>query len=387
MRTKTHKITPMKLLYNLLLVFCMIPFVFPNPIINTDMQPYATIIGVLIILLRIPQVVKYSSTRKWVAISGLTFVLAVLLLFINGITMDAIRGVYNYFAIFIIPCAVIIALDGLKEFPEKTIKFVILLWFAVSTIQFFVDRNFATAFIAGARTSFDRGVLGLASEPSFFGISCFYFLNLINSFKKNKGLYSVMVLIMGLVYAQSATGIIFIAGYFIVYLFDALKNKKGIFIWLGAIISVFVFIYLLQTVLSDTRFARIINNVFNGGVGNILADESVAIRFSAITDALRIASRNAFLPNGFGRRIGSAYAGVLVEMGFLGIPILACISNYMSKTFKRKPSKVLYFIIITVLLFNNTQIGNPLLLLVIGMNMYSYERDKRGGKDACFKKQ
>ena len=56
-------------------------------------------------------------------------------------------------------------------------------------------------------------------------------------------------------------------------------------------------------------------------------------------------------------------------MGFFALPILYCISWTMSLTFKKRVSQILYFVVVTVLLFNNTQIGNPLLLVVLAINI------------------
>jgi len=78
---------------------------------------------------------------------------------------------------------------------------------------------------------------------------------------------------------------------------------------------------------------------------------------------------NYFLPLGYTRRIGSGYGGFLCELGFFALPVLWCISLVMSWTFKKRVSRVLYFVVVTILLFNNTQLGNPLLLLVLGVNL------------------
>ena len=63
------------------------------------------------------------------------------------------------------------------------------------------------------------------------------------------------------------------------------------------------------------------------------------------------------------------YGGFLCELGLFSLPILVSISAVMAKTFEKKFSRVAYFILVTALLLNNTQIGNPLLLFVLGMNV------------------
>ena len=115
----------------------------------------------------------------------------------------------------------------------------------------------------------------------------------------------------------------------------------------------------------------------NGGVDSVLSDGSASVRFNAIGRALGNAAGNMFMPNGFGARIGSAYGGLLVEIGIFAIPAILLISYGLSLTYNKTRSKVVYFFVVTALLLNNTQIGNPLLLMVIGINIHDLIVAKR----------
>lgn len=374
-RIKKH--SAREILYYLFLVLCFIPFLFPNPVVKTNIQPYAAILGTFVFLFHHDALFNSVYGRNTAVILGGTFIVSLIVMLFSGISVESIRGIYNYFALFIVPCAVFIVLEELSEFPENLCKTMIILWFAVASIQFFVYRGFATQLISSVRWSFKyRGVVGLASEPSFLGITSFYFLHIVRKFRTQRFLYSALVLLMGILYAQSATGVIFIAGYYVVFLFDMINNKKGLYAWTASIIALVVFFSYLNTKLANTRLNQMLDAFFNGGIDSVLSDGSASIRFNAISKALTQAAGNLFLPNGFGSRIGSAYGGLLVELGFFAVPAILFISYGFCLTFQKLRSRILYYLVVTVLLLNNTQIGNPLLLMVIGMNIYYHKSSK-----------
>ena len=356
----------------LFVVFCLMPFILPNPILKTDVQPYAMILGVLVILIDIVclSFVDRKAGSALFGIAGLTFLAAIVVMVFSGFSMNALRALYNYLAVAVIPYAAFIVIKKTGELPESLIKVLILIWFFVGSVQFFVSRSFMSGLISGSRFSESyRGVLGLASEPSFFGIACFYFLHMTQRFKKHQIVFMALAVLMGVLYAQSAMGIIFIAAFLAVYLVDALNTKVGKYIWTVAVVGIIAFFILLNTVLVGTRIYELYSKLVDGGADGLLSDESASIRFNAVIRAITNAFENFLMPMGFGERIGSGYGGFLCELGLFSLPILAAISGVMAKTFNKKFSRVAYFILVTALLFNNTQIGNPLLLFVLGMNV------------------
>ena len=58
-------------------------------------------------------------------------------------------------------------------------------------------------------------------------------------------------------------------------------------------------------------------------------------------------------------------------MGWFGLIEIIIISWGMSLQYSKKYICIIYFIIVSVLLFSNTQIGNPQLLFALGINIYN----------------
>lgn len=368
------KIEKMTLLDLAFIAFCMLPFVFPNPIVVTNIQPYAAMLGTCVLLYEILIRGKTTFTvqNAFFITAWLTLLAALIVLIPSGLTVLSFRAVFNYYSVAIIPSAMYRILCRLGGFPEKLIRCLILVWFFVSSVQFFVSRGFMTGIIGGVRYSEGyRGVVGLASEPSFLGIACFYFLHLILKFREKRAVYLAIVLVMGVVYAQSMMGVLFILTFIAVYMLDVVNTRRGYLVWAGAVIAAIAFWILLNTVLTDSRLYQLIQLYAKEGVNGILGDVSAGERYSSLTGSIRDAFEHYLLPMGYTQRIGSGYGGFLCELGFLALPILGCISRAMSLTFQKKVSQILYFVLVTVLLFNSTQIGNPLLLTVIAWNLFS----------------
>jgi len=371
----------MNLLEVLFLTFCMVPFLFPIPVVRTDVQPYAAILATAVIVSSF-FIHKEEGNKNWktfvkqnpfAVVALFTLLSAVGVLIFDGIHINGLRAFYNYYALAVIPWAVGIVLRRIGRFPEELIKGLILIWFFVASVQYFIYGGFATQIISGARWDSDgwRGVLGLASEPSFFGIACFYFLHLIRHFEKHQLFYTAIVLVMGFLYAQSAMGIIFIVPLLLICATEGNRKIFRIPVWVIFLALAVGFLIVLNTVFVGTRLHSLFQMLVTGGFGGVLEDTSVSVRFYAIVRALKNAFSNFLLPMGFGRRIGSGYGGFLCELGFLALPMLFSISGAMSLTFRGKVARVIYFFVVTILLLNNTQLGNPLLLLVIGSNLYN----------------
>jgi len=357
------------ILYYLFLFLCMFPFLFGNPFFETDMQPYALVLAMVICLFNIQKPVNQGRFQTYFYVSLFAFIIALLVLLFGGISMNAFRGFYNYCAIFFIPWAIFITFYTIGKFPERFIKLCIIIWFIVSLVQFFVDRSFAVSLVGTVRwQDMKRGVVGLASEPSYLGIACFYFLLITKFFTRKKKLFVAMIIVMGVLFAQSSLGIIFIGVYWLFYLIDNISTRKGWIILIVSIAAFIGFVFLLETVFVNTRMSSLITSFMNEGVTGVEEDSSVDSRYNSITDAMQDAFGNFLIPIGFKGRIGSAYGGFLCELGIFAVPLLFCISRFASFTFSRAIVRFLFFMAFTVLMFNNTQLGNPLLLFAIVSN-------------------
>lgn len=357
--------------YYLYLFLCMFPFLFGNPFVETDMQPYALLVAVLISFTHFSKIIGCEKFNLYFYVSFFLFVCSLLVFILSGLTISSFRAFYNYCALFFIPCALIVVFTELDTFPERFFKFCIVVWFGVSLIQFFIDRGFATFLIGTVRgNDINRGVVGLASEPSYLGISCFYFLLISKFFTKKKFLYQFLILIMGTVFAQSTLGIIFIASYWLFYLLDNVRGRMGVSLTIVSFVLVAGFVYLLENRFAGTRMESLLSTFSDEGFSGIEEDESAMVRYNSILDAISGAFDDFLIPMGFERRIGSAYGGLLCELGFLSLPFLFVASRSVALSFSRKAVRFLFFFVFSVLMFNNTQIGNPVLLLVITANTF-----------------
>jgi hypothetical protein len=177
-----------------------------------------------------------------------------------------------------------------------------------------------------------------------------------------------MIIIMGVLFAQSSLGIVFIGVYWLFFLMDNMKSRRGWIILIASIIMLFGFVFLLETKFANTRMSAILTSFINEGVVGVEDDSSIDTRYNSIIDAMQDAFGNYLIPIGFRERIGSAYGGFLCELGLFAVPLLFCISRFASFTFSRVFIRVLFFMAFTVLMFNNTQVGNPLLLFAIVSN-------------------
>ena len=82
-----------------------------------------------------------------------------------------IRGLGNYFGIFLLYVC-IFDLTKRYGFPLKTILFANSIWLFAGFLEHIGIYDFST--IVNSRTSIDRGVTSLATEPTFFAIQLFF---------------------------------------------------------------------------------------------------------------------------------------------------------------------------------------------------------------------
>ena len=121
----------------LFIIFCLFPFIIPNPIVTTNIQPYAALFGTAVIVreLFIKNKLYIKGKAYFFGVSWLTLLVSLLVLFINDITVNSFRAFFNYYSVAIIPLALYLVLYRVGSFPEKFIKSLIVIWFIVSSIQ------------------------------------------------------------------------------------------------------------------------------------------------------------------------------------------------------------------------------------------------------------
>ena len=370
------------MMLGLMVFFSMSPFVLPVPGMGTDLQPYALLLSLFVLFLYYGYMGNALGSNIGFLLLMLPVAMALIFVIAAGFSFGAFRGAYNHLSILFVLMAWFVLLTR-YGFPEEQIKMVLWLWFFVATVQFLFDRSFLASIISGDReAAFGRGVVGLCSEASFFGISCFYFLHLANKFTKKKVLYLLLITMMAVLYAQSMQGVLFVLVFYVGFALESVKKKRGIFIVIGIVVGCILSFIIVQKVAPESRLVELLESFRDEGVsGTIDGDASATTRMNSIQDALKEAFGNFLIPQGFARRIGSGFGGLLVELGVFGLLETLVIAYYFSLHFKRLYTRVIYFLLIYFIMFSNTQMGNPQMLFALATNLY-FSRQERSNENA-----
>lgn len=365
----------------LMVFFSMTPFVLPFPGLGTDLQPYALLLSLLVLFCYHGSIGEALGKNVSITLLVIPAILALLFVVGSFFSFAAFRGAYNHLSIFFVLLAWYILLERFG-FPERQIKIVIWIWCLVATVQFFLDREFLSQIISGDReNTADRGVAGFCSEASFFGISCFYFLHLANRFDKRRVPYLLLITAMAVIYAQSMQGLLFVAVFYIGLLVESVNSKKGLLVVLGILVGGAAGYLVMKRIAPDSRLITLLDSFLRSGIADTVeGDVSATVRMNSILDALAEAFGSYLIPQGFARRIGSGFGGLLVELGIFGLLETLVIAYSFCLHFKKLYSRVVYFLLVYFVMFSNTQMGNPQMLLVLAANLYFKNQERKNEK-------
>ena len=183
--------------------------IFP---IETDVQPNALLLSIALFF-----TVKKKLNFVEVLIL-LVFFVAVLVLAISDINFLTARSFFNYASLFLISFVSFRVLKSNLINFENFLKVVILIWFIVSAIQSLFFKEFLNFLLPSSRTTEDRGVVGLATEPTFLGIIFIFFtLFMLHIDMKNKKIYIALCVIGIIFFAKSSMGFLFLAILYFIY--------------------------------------------------------------------------------------------------------------------------------------------------------------------------
>lgn len=368
-------------------IVCFFPFVNWLGIAgNSDIQPYCMIITFLLLAyygMKQKIVLSRSVVSFYVLIIiGMISALAMTLIIDGLVVARIIRYLATYISLILVSGFTYLICKENEGFEESKIKKIINIYFIVGFIQLFYG-NFLYGIVANARTTGNRGVPSLTSEPSFYGYMCIFFLILVLHFKKNRNIYIINLLLQVCFLAKSPITILYIAIFvFLVILFSIKKiDIKRFLVILGLIVVGVIVGYYYITNNSGQRIAFFINTLTSGRsieeVGNILLrDYSVAVRVNDIKVCLVGFAEMFGVPYGFDtRKISSGYGSLILTMGWIGVVIVCCIFNYCRKSYDGLLKKILP-LFLTMIMFSAIQVANPVFQFLIGYFMYLSERRK-----------
>lgn len=354
------------LLEILLYFFCFFPFVTVKIVdLGTDMQPYVLVVAAVYLLTHIKGL-KINVFYMFILVfSSILFLISVLS---DVSIMTVFRSYYNYICLVFVALAIYKCTEKHGGFNEKLIKSFIWIWFFVATVQLFVDRSFLSFIVSNFRTTSNRGVCSLTSEPSFYGYMCFFALIISRKFKKDRNFYSVLLMVQIVFFAQSAVTLVYLM---VLVGFVGLKYilsrgiVKSTLIITAALIAVPIVWMIVSEHMASSRIVVIISS-FLEDPSSLQKDESIMARFGDIMLSLESFLKDFGLPHGFSKfitpegRIMSGYGTLLHELGVVGLAYIFLIYKKIKSSFNMS-----YAMAITIVMFSAIQIGIPIFAFLL----------------------
>ncbi|MHA7855896.1 hypothetical protein [Marinobacter shengliensis] len=377
------------------LYFCFFVFVFFPYVeifnIGTDTQPYAFFMAALIF--------PFFKIRLTIPHFLLAFVLlwSLVALVIGGLSFLSLRSLYNYLALFLISYVTYKVLKTGRIDISLFIKFVAFVWICVGFLQSVFDKELFNFLVSSARTTESRGVVGLAPEPTFYGVVLlFLMLFLFGLNEKGVGKY-IFGCVVGIVFfAKSTMVVLFLIIMGFIWLVLSAKVKYIIMLLPASLLYPFFLNYM-----EGTRLGFILTKVASDPASIILLDASANDRFFHVFFSIKGMIDNFFIPNGYsawvpyverqipqfsdvvivewfsmGGRIMSGFGAGFYELGvmFALVPIALTYSFY--KLYFNDIKKFLFFTtFVNVIMFSAIPVGLPLFPFYIGfINFLAFKK-------------
>jgi len=389
-----HIIRKNSLKYLPILLFSFFPYVTLYPV-NSDIQPWCILFVLVFSLLLFYKNTKFPSeiSPLW-----LPFMCSLGLLVVSSDILSAIRSVFGYLTIGLVPFAFYFILKYEYDLFEKFIKITSIIYFIVGLVQILFYKQFMSFLLNRLSTSENRGVTSLAPEPTFYGIICLFLILIFLSLNiKNKYAYIYILLFQIFFLAQSSMTILFLI-IFIFYYSIFKLNIKVVFFTLFGVMTVFTFLYNIDLASYNIRAIQLLNIFLEEPTNILIVDASVNDRVSAIYFSLKGFFDNYILPNGFGtyttylslelpkqttfwwvsesNRIMSYYGSILFELGFVGIVIPFTYSFIIFKAYKYKLRDfLLYLFFLNTILFSAIPLSFPFVGIYIATLLYKAKHE------------
>ncbi len=267
------------------------------------MQPWGMLVATLLFF-----TFKISFTRVDLAF-GAIMALSISLVFFGSLDFIAIRSISGYVSLFIISYTSFRILKSRRMDIYKVIKSSIIVWVAVGLAQTFFDKSFLSFMLPAMRSTDNRGVVGLAPEPTFYGVVLIFFiLYLAHSDTRNRNGY-IALCVFGIVFlAQSSMAVLLLL---MLSLFLAVIYLRIKYIAI-VILMILLAPMLVALIEGDIRILSLINMVITDPLQIVAYDASVNDRVFHIYFSLKGAFEWYFLPHGYSAWIAYATSQIQV---------------------------------------------------------------------------
>jgi len=359
--------------------FIFFPFLKLVPL-PTDIQPYALLLAIFFFLHF--GIIKKSFEKMPFEIMLLfvTFLFSLYLFLISNRSFTSLRSLANYTSLFFISYSTYYILKAQKGFPNKFLKMSIYIWFTVGFIQTFIYRNFLVSLIGRGFSDPEliqaRGVVALAPEPTFYGITCVFLLLLTNLHfekAKQKIFFSILILVQLIFFSQSS----------IIVLLILLINFE-----------------LIQ--LGNVRMYQIAMQIIDDP-SRLLSDLSMNERFFHLYFPLLGFFQNWLMPHGFDswsgylsdvlstveyfvfiserNRIMSGYGAAFFELGFIAFLIPTSITLSIHRFYRNDFKKFLLIsLFLNTIMLSAIQLALPVIGFLVGYLCYYGKNLLHGGQ-------
>lgn len=377
--------------YNIL-EFCVLFFVFFPYLrivdIGSDNQPWAMLSSILLLC-----VYGIYKVRRELASLVLVVLLAIALFFLGPFSLDAVRSLYSYISFFVITVCAFELFKRSGGLSVRFLYFVIAAWFLVGFVQTFVNDTFLTSLLTRTAGGTGRGIVGLAPEPTFYGIVCIFFLLIVMQMDCKKTLLILLLLVQIIFFSKSSMCLLFLVFLAGLMLLSRFSVKQFIL----TLVALGGGYFIIVTFMANSRIYALLMLVISTPESILVKDASIADRFYAIYYALQGAFENILVPHGFGsfeqylnvaavgndtvsrtNRIMSGYGAPLFELGIIGVLIPIAITRAINYRFSEdRQNRFVYGVFINTIMFSAIPLSFPYIGCLVGLLLFEGDMRRR----------
>src|SRR3546814_97429 len=250
-------------------LFCLFPYLAPVPL-PTDTQPYALLVSgavLLLVGLRTPIPAAILALLLPVAV-------ALLLLPADAGNLTAWRSALAYVSLFAVAAATVLLARSGYGISDRLLTAAVYVWTAVGAAQFLIDRGFLTGVVSQARTTVDRGVTGLATEPSHYATAAAFMLLLLFLRGRARSLAGLLCIVQVVLLAQSAQVAFLLAFAALVYGLVLVRPAMLVLALLAPVAAVLVWAAGLGIEARGVRILELVSLLLDNPALLVLADPS-----------------------------------------------------------------------------------------------------------------
>ncbi|MEA3117339.1 MAG: hypothetical protein QOI13_609 [Paraburkholderia sp.] len=382
------------------LFFCFFPYI---EIIHTesDLQPYAFVMSLAVCL------TARAKMPLEIGLLAASAIAAFALWLLDDRSFFGFRESLSFFSLTTVTAAAVSVLrtsHGLSLL-RRYVVFATTCWLIVGLIERLVTPSLMSAFIPNMSSDSVRGVTGLATEPSFYGIYCVCLMGLNYLCNSADRRVFMALLFQVIVLAQSSIAVLLLL-IFVSYWVIFFVSIKKLVLALLAVLSILWIIDNVLPQLDAMRIAQLPLDFIADPRAVLETDASLNARLGHSWFSLLGVFDNWGAPYGFnhfheyvGKKLGevdyiwlgrldanvkimSGYGAALFELGAFGmlIPIAVALAI---KRYLRGRTRVAIFVVcyVTTVMFSAIQLSLPLLGIMLGV-LLAFSRPDVGAAGA-----